>query len=208
MKRPPRQPLGGVDVRGLRALARRIAARREQLGPAFDADAPARVYADLRLSGLAHPATLLEQAQRGDRGARRLLAKMTHDNLVVNWPLTPELREFVVWALRQPDANQALGRNKQGRGRDAWGERQDKWMKAAVVAFLVIEYADELRAYREAARLLGYRSVRALQAACQGPLATQRQLYQHRPDAAQMSAILATAEEMVGLLLADHEMQR
>lgn len=195
-------------MRGLRRLAERIARRRAALGTAFAPHAQWWVSSDLYVYRQGDPFTLLDRAKDGDRGARKVLAELAVNTLEAFGELPDDLRDFLLWAHRQPDVNVALGRKKQGKGRDRDNERNRKWVAAAIVNFLSIEHDDDGLAYAEAARLLGYASVRTLRAACIAPLRAQRQMQHGRLDAEKVSAILAAAEYLVGHVLADPDKQR
>lgn len=204
--------MGGVDRVRLRKLAGRIAARRSELGASVLPDVAWAVERDAWQYRLGDVFTLVTRAKAGDHLARGFLAKMLQDKLELTargelerGALFPMEEEFLLWALQQEDVNKALGRER-GSGRP--DERGLKWAAAAIVNFLSIELGGDARAYAEAAKVLGYDSVRALQAACRAQLALQRDMNRGSDDAGQVSKVLATAAEMVAVLLAQPDRQR
>ena len=212
MKRGPLPHHLGVDRERLRKLAGRIAARRAELGSNVLPEVAWEVERDTWQYKLGDIFTLVNRAKAGDHLARGILAKMLQDKLELTVrgelerrALFPMEEEFLLWALQQDDVNKALGRERGGGRPD---ERGFKWAAAAIVNLLAIEHGNDAKAYAEAAKVLGYTSTRALQAACRAQLALQRDMNQSRDDAWQVSKVLATAAEMVDLLLTQHGRQR
>lgn len=113
----------------------------------------------------------IREAEAGDRGAREFLRHAVAVHLTERVPMPEALMDYHAAALN--DFFDPVGRLglRRGRGRDAYAENARKQALGCVIAYLLNELGDEKKAYARAARLLGYKDVRALKAACGKDLA-------------------------------------